>query len=113
MLLIAGGVLLFIGLPLIVTMIAGVVELVEMIYHLFRALYLLVRHTRIRRVQHEPATPKRKATAKSSKRTTPTDPDLAKIRGMAKVWKSQGQAVGLVNLATGEVFEPASDEQGG
>jgi hypothetical protein len=110
--LLAGIALLVFGMPLVLVMVAGAVELVSMIYHLCRALYLLIRHTRIRRVQHEPATPK--STTSKTKKTTPTDPELQKIRGMAKAWKGQGQRVGLVNLDTGEVYEPASvSEQGG
>lgn len=63
--------------------------------------------------QKAPASPNRTTT--SSPRTRkPVDPTLQKAREMQVHWQHQGHRVGLVNLTTGEVYEPAgvTDERG-
>jgi len=39
----------------------------------------------------------------------PSDPTARKLKEMRLYWEHQGHRVGLVNLETGEVFEPVSE----
>lgn len=111
MILLAGIVLIAWAMPLIVLMGLGA-------YDFGRAIYIVV-STLVRFLWHlsdrpsVPAPPN-KTGRKATKTTPKPDAELIKIRQMAKTWKTSGSRVGLVNLDSGEVYEPASSpEQGG
>lgn len=120
MILLAGIVLIACS-PLVMLMVQGALAvLVDILYVLrvlFRFLWALAG---LFKRQPEPAPPKttgRKAPRpgpKAPKTARKPDTELGKLRQMAKTWKASGSRVGLVNLDSGEVYEPASSpEQGG
>jgi hypothetical protein len=92
----------------------GVATILEIIWFIGYSLWCLWRDSRAQK-QKVPAPPTRsRTTAKSPKPRKPVDPRLQKTRDMQIQWQHQGHRVGLVNLDSGEVYEPAGvdDEKG-
>lgn len=106
-------VLLIVGSPLAISMALGALEFAIAICILLGALVRFLWQIGERLTR--PATPKppKEPGRKATNSTRKPDEDLTKIRNVAKTWKSSGSRVGAINLDTGEVFEPAVENEGG
>jgi hypothetical protein len=87
----------------ILGMLQGAIAILEAIWIVICSLWRFF--WSLGRTDHHSKVPPNRPNARSS------DPTTRKLREMRLYWEHQGHRVGLVNLETGEVFEPVSETQ--
>lgn len=109
--------MLTVGMPILIWMLQGAFAILEAIFYVLEvtvcALWrLYVRRRNVR--QATTAAPRKPSTTRSTttKPRKPVDPTKQKRQNVAAGWEAMGHEVGVINLTTGEVYQPAPRSDG-